>query len=237
MNLWSLWKSRNLRIWQNISETCHAISARAQQVLVEWREANIKKQKCNAAGHMAGLQADDSRHSAGASSLLQSQIKWKKPQQGKLKKAKMMWSNPICWPEIGEALGLLYAMQWVHELQLTNLDFEMGAKLVVDYFNKGSNNVSEFGAILEECKRWRNVYFENSKVEFSRRQANEVAHTLAREALFFASPQVFNDVPLCILTLINNQKAISYFLSKKKVDSYKEFHEFWQPGQRIMRDR
>jgi len=82
----------------------------------------------------------------------------------------------------------------------------MDAKLVVDYFNKGSNNVSEFGAILEECKRCRNVYFENSTVEFNRRQVNEVAHTLARKALFLASPQVFNDVSLCILTLINNEK-------------------------------
>jgi len=33
-----------------------------------------------------------------------------------------------------------------------------------------------------------------------------VAHTLAREALFLAGPEVFNDVPLCILTLINNEK-------------------------------
>ncbi|XP_024640669.1 uncharacterized protein [Medicago truncatula] len=194
MNLWSLWKSRNLRIWQNISETCQAISARAQQMLVEWREANMRKQKCSAAGHMVVQQADVNMHYVGASSLLSSHIKWTKPQQGKLKcnidaafsedlnhvgfglcirdaagnfrKAKMMWSNPICRPEIGEALGLLYAIQWVYELQLTNVDFEMDAKLVVDYFNKGSNNVSEFGAILEDCKRCRNVYFENSKVEF-----------------------------------------------------------------------
>jgi len=49
-------------------------------------------------------------------------------------------------------------------------------------------------------------YFENSKVEFSRRQANEVAHILAREATFLASPHVFNYVPLCIETLIFNEK-------------------------------
>ncbi|KEH25827.1 hypothetical protein MTR_6g034915 [Medicago truncatula] len=108
---------------------------------------------------------------------------------GNFRKAKMMWSNPICKPEIGEVLGLLYAIQWVHELQLTNVDFEMDAKLVVDYFTKGNNNVSE-----------------NFKMEFSWRQANEVAHTLAREALFLPSSQVFNDVPLSILTLINNEK-------------------------------
>jgi len=43
-------------------------------------------------------------------------------------------------------------------------------------------------------------------MEFSQRQANEVAHSLVKEALFLSGPHVFNDVPLCILTLINNEK-------------------------------
>ena len=59
------------------------------------------------------------------------------------------------------------------------MDFELDAKKVVDYFNRCSNDISEFGAIVEDCQRSCNLYFENSKVEFSRRQANEVAHTLA----------------------------------------------------------
>jgi len=67
----------------------------------------------------------------------------------------------------------------VHELQLTNVDFELDVKKVVDYFNKGSNDIYEFGAIVEECRRSCNLYFENSKVEFNRRQASEVVHILA----------------------------------------------------------
>jgi hypothetical protein len=45
-------------------------------------------------------------------------------------------------------------------------------------------------------------YFENSKVEFCRRQANVVAHNLAREATFLASPHDFNVIPSCIGSLI-----------------------------------
>jgi len=162
------------------------------------------------------------------------QAQWTKPQQGRLKcnvdasfsealncvgiglyirnvaenfmKSKTLWLSPMCTPEVGEALGLFHAIQWVWELQLTSVDFELDAKKVVDDFHKGDNNVSEFGAILEECKRCCNLYFENSKVEFSRRQANEVAQSLAREALFLVAPHVFNNAPLCILTLINNEK-------------------------------
>jgi len=44
MNLWSLWKSHNLRIWQNVSETCQAITTCANQLLQEWRAANEGKQ-------------------------------------------------------------------------------------------------------------------------------------------------------------------------------------------------
>jgi len=103
-------------------------------------------------------------------------------------------------------LGLFHAIQWMQELQLINVDFELDVKKVVDYFHRGSNDVSEFGAILEECKRCRKLYFENSKVGFSWRQVNEIAHTLARETLFLASPYIFNDIPLFISTMINNEK-------------------------------
>jgi len=192
-NLWSLWKSRNLRIWQNTSETTQTITARARQVLADWREANSRKMAAGAAGVIADLTADNSLQIAGGQRVLSSVGQWAKPQYGRLKcnidaafsehlnrvgvglcirdsvgnfiKAKTLWTNPICAPDLGEALGLLQAIHWVHELQLSNVDFKMDAKKVVDYFNKGSNDVSEFGVIVDECRRCCNVYFENSKVE------------------------------------------------------------------------
>jgi hypothetical protein len=84
----------------------------------------------------------------------------------------------------------------VHELQLTNVKFELGAKKI-DYFNRGRNNVSKFGAIMDEC-RSHNSFFENSKVEVSRWQANKAAHTLAQEAS--------NETPFYISILIINEK-------------------------------
>jgi len=40
--------------------------------------------------------------------------------------------------------------------------------------------------------------FQNSHVEFSRRQANRVAHELTHAALFNPSPHIIDDVPTCI---------------------------------------
>lgn len=43
--LWSLWKSRNLRLWQNVRETSQAILECAKQILANWRTANRKRQQ------------------------------------------------------------------------------------------------------------------------------------------------------------------------------------------------
>jgi len=44
---------------------------------------------------------------------------------GNFVKERTMSSSPVCVSDIGEALGLSQAIQWVHELQLPNIDFEM----------------------------------------------------------------------------------------------------------------
>jgi len=79
-------------------------------------------------------------------------------------------------------------------LQLSNVDFELDVKKVVDYFSGGRNDLFEFGAIVDDCRRKCNVYFENSNVEFSRRPTNMVAHTLARETTFLTIPYLSNNV-------------------------------------------
>ncbi|CAJ2641528.1 unnamed protein product [Trifolium pratense] len=48
--------------------------------------------------------------------------------EGRFVLAKTMWSTPICEVDVGEALGLLCAINWVHELQLEGVDFVMDSK-------------------------------------------------------------------------------------------------------------
>jgi len=47
--------------------------------------------------------------------------------------AKTLWSNPISPRDIREALGLLHAFPGVYDLQLSNVDFEVDVKRVVDH--------------------------------------------------------------------------------------------------------
>jgi len=107
--------------------------------------------------------------------------------------------------DVGEALGLHSALQWLSDMQLDNVDFETDSKLTVDAFRSSRSDLSEFGCIITSCRILFHNLFSNSRVEFVRRQANGVAHTLAREATRSASPATYYDIPACIETLIINE--------------------------------
>jgi len=107
--------------------------------------------------------------------------------------------------DVGEALGLHSALQWLSDMQLDNVNFEMNSKLTADVFLSIWNDLSEFGCIITSCRSLFRNFFSNSRVEFVRRQSNEVAHALAREAMSLASPAIYYDIPTCIETLIINE--------------------------------
>ncbi|KAK2425311.1 hypothetical protein QL285_035568 [Trifolium repens] len=65
--------------------------------------------------------------------------------------AKTEWLSPITDVDIGEALDLLSALNWVHDLRLENVDFELDSKNVVTSFHSKHPNVSELGDIIKDC--------------------------------------------------------------------------------------
>jgi ribonuclease HI len=107
--------------------------------------------------------------------------------------------------DLGEAIGLLSAIKWVHELQLHNVGFELDSKNVVAKFHGHREDHSELGDVIKDCQRLHASYFPNSSVEFIWRQANEVAHTLAKAVSSLASVHLHIDIPFCIRTLIDNE--------------------------------
>jgi len=106
--------------------------------------------------------------------------------------------------DVGETLGLYYAIRWVHELQLQNIDFEVDSKRVADYFNRSNRDITKFGIIMDSNIQYCSLNLANSHVEFITKQANEVAHELAKTTTSLTSFFIFNDVPTCIHILIYN---------------------------------
>jgi len=44
-------------------------------------------------------------------------------EEGSYVLAKTVWFSPLCLVDVAEALGLYHAIQWIHDLQLTNVGF------------------------------------------------------------------------------------------------------------------
>jgi len=107
---------------------------------------------------------------------------------------------------LAKAVGLHTALQWVVDLHYAHVDFVLDSKYVVEHFSSNLVDSSELGCIIQACRQLFDCNFQNSDVEFNRRQANEVAHELATIAPSHASSHVYDDVPSCIRDLIANEK-------------------------------
>jgi len=219
--LWSIWKQRNNKIWNDVTDAQNFVLERASSLLYEWnatRNARLKNNDVNGNGE----------HSQSARV-----IKWSKRNRGRMKCnidasfpnnenkigigicirddegvfviARTECLIPKCDVHIGEALGLLTAFQWVHELQLGPIEFELDSKKMVDSFGANRHDSTEFGAIINNCKIMFNHLYENSSVEFVRRQANGVAHELAKAATLSASFHILVTPPHCIEHILINE--------------------------------
>jgi len=106
---------------------------------------------------------------------------------------------------VGEAVGLYTTLDWISNQQFDDVDFVVDCKKVVDCVNSSLDDSSEFGCIINGCKQLLEDRFQNSHVEFNRRQANRIAHELAQEALSNPSPHIIDDVPTYIWHILANE--------------------------------
>ncbi|KAL8479048.1 hypothetical protein ACS0TY_030809 [Phlomoides rotata] len=98
-------------------------------------------------------------------------------------------------PEKGETICLFEALSWIKELDVRNVLVEMDAKVVVNAFNsQDAAFISIFGDIIQPRK---NIFrcFPYCKIGWINRQANELAHNLARVSTNFPSPYVWVELP------------------------------------------
>jgi len=96
-------------------------------------------------------------------------------------------------------------LDWTSNQQFDNVGFVLDSKRVVDCVNSILDDNSKFGCIITACKQLLVDRFQNSHVEFNRRQANMVAHELAQAAMSNPSNHIIDDVPTCIWHILTNE--------------------------------
>jgi hypothetical protein len=125
--------------------------------------------------------------------------------QGNFMKAKTMWFHGTPPPQEAEAWAwaLRECMFWLGELY-SCVVIELDCLLVVNAITDNSSNQTEFGYIMKTCRELLQNY-QNFEIVYVKRQANFVAHSLARASKFYARSQLFDSIPSCIATTLLNE--------------------------------
>jgi len=213
MVLWSLWKDRNSKLWENSDSAPTFIVQSAKDSLNEW---------CYMQHHKN--QGQQVHHS----------VLWTKPPPPFLKfnvDCALFNNNSVagyglyirnstgqfigCMSNFShcflmlvevEAWGLLEAIKFVVAKDMSSVIFESDCKVIVDIVNSSHLPQNELGDILSNCKEL--LYNHTSfLVNHVRRQANEVAHSITRASLSKPCRHVFYDVSSHLYSLIFNEMA------------------------------
>jgi hypothetical protein len=158
--VWSIWKQRNNKVWENITDNAQTVCERARHLITSWRNAQKALSLVNIA-QTAPQQTVLSKPSHGrykcnidvSFSTTSNKVgigMCIRDDHGRFVAARTEWLQPILDVEVGEAMGLLSALRWVNELQLSNMDFEMDCKRVVDGLNSNRTYTSDLCAILSD---------------------------------------------------------------------------------------
>jgi ribonuclease HI len=212
--VWTLWQNRNNKVWQDEQECGRRLGINAHQFWLDWVQFQNFQQ-----------------HRTVRSAQLQQQVRWQKPPVGWFKcntdaafhdasnKTSAGWilrnytGNFVmagtAWYQgkysiiEGEAKALLEAMRTMEQNGFSHVIFETDSKNVVDAIHNLRLGISEFSSIICNIRNVLSLN-QNFVVKFVKRQANIVAHNLARAAIVWTSRYVVDVLPLCITPLVNN---------------------------------
>ncbi|XP_074369751.1 uncharacterized protein LOC141711245 [Apium graveolens] len=100
-----------------------------------------------------------------------------------------------------EAIAVHEALCWIQSLGLGNVAVECDALNVVSAVQKGTVYFSEVGSILDSC---RHILRQRSdlKIQHVRRQANSVAHNIAKLPCLLGTVNSFTSPPSGVLEFV-----------------------------------
>lgn len=212
MVLWSIWKQRNDKHWEDKMVIYNQVVDCIKEKLCEWIWARRdRKQPVNRVNPShAGLCQPPPNEwlkcnvdAAFKSSLNKTGMGiCLRGETGLFVVAKTELIGPTLRVHEGETL--LHAMWWFQSLGISHAIFEMDNKTVVDSLTTQQASFLEFGIILYICRSILEST-QNIQVKFIRRQANIVTHYLTGTSMCYASPQVFNSPPTCIVQHLINE--------------------------------
>jgi ribonuclease HI len=212
--VWVLWSNRNNSIWNETKEQGMALGYKAKHIWEEWFTAQQVQHgqhtpaqpvsalqwqkppegwyKCNVD---AGFHRDCNKTSGG----------WcLRDHSGMFVAAGTSWLEGNCSVIEGEAIALLHSMRAMVQRGVSHAIFESDSKSLVDAIKHIHAGVSDFSLIVQQINNVLSLN-PNFMVRFVKRQANIVAHTLARAAISWPRRCNIDSLPHCISSYLHNE--------------------------------
>ncbi|XP_074326804.1 uncharacterized protein LOC141664750 [Apium graveolens] len=190
--LYGIWYGRNKRVWENKVMSGETVMDICSKMLQDWKNANAKRV----------VEVPD--HSQFTLGVLR---RWQVPESGEYKlNVDASWTKgaDICsvgmvlrdsrghfiegrtmsFTQAGdvleaEALGIREALSWVKNMGELKVTVESDSLVAVNVINGKNNYLLEVGHIIDHCRSLLRV-LPSVRLNFIRKQANEVAHGLAK---------------------------------------------------------
>jgi ribonuclease HI len=214
--IWMIWNNRNQWLWNQEKKDATQLGVQAFHMWDDWHKAQKFNNiiagdeqvlqhhlwlpprhgwlKCNVD---AGFH-NDGRITSGSWCI--------RDEMGQFILAGTQWKRGAFTVPEAEALALLEAMQTTCNMNLENIIFESDAQVVTDAVHATNVGISMFSTIISSIKDLL-LLNPNFEVKFVKRQANSVAHKLARAANSWASRCVFYSIPPCIEDQLINEMS------------------------------
>jgi hypothetical protein len=214
MVAWVLWNDRNNKVWNEVAESGRNLGFKAKHLWDEWLSVNKQQ------------------HGNQQQARQQHDLTWKKPLQGWYKcnvdagfhqaisktsmswclrdhmgrfiRAATTWKDGTCSIMEGESIAILEALHELQQQGFSHVIIESDSQTVVDAIRHSPGGSSEFSSIISQINNILSCN-PNFMVKFIKRQANMVAHSLARAAISYPRRCTFETLPLCISTLLINE--------------------------------
>lgn len=190
--LWGIWSARNLKVWESKTMNPELAMQWSSIQVTQWREVQCLKYSSPMVRHQnhQGIMVHWKPPEAGAlkvnadASVFTGSLSYSvgmvlRDHTGGFCKARNLRKNGEVSVFEAETEGVLAAIRWVMELCISNVAVESDSMLTVQALRNGTQNFLEVGNILQESR----ILLESRPdivVSFVKKQANKVAHLLAR---------------------------------------------------------
>ncbi|GAU48314.1 hypothetical protein TSUD_405310 [Trifolium subterraneum] len=218
--LWCIWQNRNDKLWNDNVQmprqigryafdawndwySVHKLQSNSESRtteanLVRWEKPALGWVKCNVD---VAFVSGSGRTSMGLCF---------RNNMGQVMAGMTQWQQTVMSSIEGEAWALLLAMEEARHRGLDRVQFESDSKMLVEAIHMKRRGNSEFLSIVHDIISFMSSFL-NFEVKFVRRQANSVAHALARAANSWSSFHRFENIPLCIEHLVINEMQNEHY--------------------------